>query len=575
MPKIPTYDQPQVTPNAAPTPQFQAPNPEQFMTGQRQVAGLQQASSQTMQAVSAVGAEMNQRYTVQKLTDSEAQLTEALTAYSTEARQKLGENAKGLTKDSQAFWDDANKKIAEGLDDDTQRAAFSRIAARRKPAFAAGIAGHEFEQGKVAANAAGESSINVSISAAAAAAMGGITPQSQLDIANNKDSALRTLEATLTANGMQAALPEKRLALTTKLHSEIIQSLIPTDPDAAKGWYYSNKKEIDGTKQAEIEKILETSGGLVTAQKVATELRSSGKSFDEMMSYVETTYSGKQQELIKHELKNRAHEDEIGKKLQEQQALAPSQKILAEAATRGSWISSATRQAELNRLVSHPDLQQQVAQEFARHNEHMQNLQDAANSRARANSERMLPNDSQVANWYQLKTEPEALRAIDLTQLRNNKSISEKQFNDLVGDQQSLRKGGLHEDTILADKAAVDLVLKGAKIETSGKSADPAMLGKFYDRFNAMVKMEGKDVPQARKVEIARSLLNQVAVERDYWFGTKEKPAFEVTAADRIRAKKVTVPALDRQQITEALRRRNLPVTEETIKQLYIKKLGN
>ena len=104
--------------------------------------------------------------------------------------------------------------------------AFSRIAARRKPAFAAGIAGHEFEQGKVAANAACESSINVSISAAAAAAMGGITPQSQLDIANNKDSALRTLEATLTANGMQASLPEKKLALTTKLHSEVIQSLI-------------------------------------------------------------------------------------------------------------------------------------------------------------------------------------------------------------------------------------------------------------------------------------------------------------------------------------------------------------
>ena len=574
MPKIPTYDSPQVMPGAAPTPQFQAPQVDQLMTGQRQIGGLAQANSQFTQTANAIGADMNQRYTIQKLTDSEAKLTEALSAFNTEAKQRLGENSAGLTKDAQDYWGKAVKSISEGLDDDVQRAAFDRIAARRRPTFSAGIAGHEFEQGKVAANAAGEASINGSISAAAAAANGGLTPLSRKEIADNKDSMLRTLEATLTANGMQGTLPEKSMATTTKLHAEIIQSLLPKDPDQAREWYYGNKKEIDGTKHAELEKMLEKGGMLTEVQNAADKIFQQGMTAEEAFHYAEQNYSGEKEKELKVELKHRYAEQNMAKEEGKQKALEPSQRILADAATRGAWISTGVRQSELNRLVAYPDLQQQVSQEFARHNEHMQNLADAANSRARANAEKMQPTDAQVTNWYQLKTDAETLRGVDLHKMVNGGALSQKQFNDLVGDQQQLRKGGLKEDTILSDKAAVDLVLKGAKIETSGKSADPALLAKFYERYSAAVKSEGKEVTQARKVEIARGLLNQVAVERDYWFGVKEKPAFNVEATDRVRADKTTVPSVDREKIISALRRQGLPVTEESIKALYIKGLG-
>ena len=577
MPKIPTYDSRQVAPNAAPAPQFQAPQVDQLMTGQRQIAGLQQANSQFTQQVAAIGADMNQRYTVQRLTDSEAQLTDALSAFNTEARQRVGENAKGLSQDAQTFWDKTTRSISEGLDDDVQRAAFNRIAARRRPTFTAGIAGHEFEQGKVAANAAGDASINTSISAAAAAAIGGMTPLAQQEIATNKESALRTLEATLTANGLQGTLPDKRMQLTTKLHAEIIQSLIPTDPDAAKAWYYSNKKEIDGTKQAEIEKMLDKGGMLSEVQKAADYVFQNKMSLDDAFAYAEKNFSGETEERLKVELKHRYQEKNLIDEQKKQTALAPSQKILAEAATRGSWISAGVRQSELNRLVAFPDLQQQVAQEFARHNEHMQNLADSANARARANAEKMLPSDAQVANWYQLKTEPETLRAIDLTKMRNSKDLTEKQFNDLVGDQQQLRKGGREkEENLLGDHAAVMNVLTAAGIKWDKDTADgAAKLGKFYEAFDARVRIAsagGKHVTQAQKEDIARALVHNVVVE-GAWFGTNTKPAITVTKDDKIVAKETTVPPMERDRIINALRRNNKPVTEAEIKYWYLKGL--
>ena len=574
MPKIPTYDSPQVMPGAAPTPQFQAPQVDQLLTGQRQIGGLAQANSQFTQQVGAIAADMQQRATVQKLTDSEAKLTEALSAFNTEARQRLGENAKGLTKDAQDYWDKTVKSISDGLEDDVQRNAFARIAARRHPTFTSGIAGHEFEQGKTAANAAGEASINQSIGAAAAAANGGMTPQAQADIAANKDSMLRTLKATLEANGLQGTLPEKQMAMTTKLHAEVIQALLPKDPDQAKAWYYGNKKEIDGKAQVEIEKMLDTTGSLVKAQKVAGELYAQGMDYAAASEYAAKNYEGKQLELIRHELKTREQERKLGEELRDQKMLESAQTILAEATAKGRWIPQSVIDSETVRLKSRPELQLQVLAKIAAHNEHVQNLADAAKARARANAERMQPSDAQVTNWYGLKTDAETLRTVNLQTMYNAGQLNLKQFNDLVGDQQQLRKGGITEDNILGDKAAVDLVLKGAKIETTGKSADPALLAKFYERYNSAVKAEGKDVTQARKIEIARGLLNQVAVERDYWYGTTEKPAFNVAPTDRVRADKTAVPSVDREKIIGALRRQGLPVTEESIKALYIKGLG-
>ena len=163
--------------------------------------------------------------------------------------------------------------------------------------------------------------------------------------------------------------------------------------------------------------------------------------------------------------------------------------------------------------------------------------------------------EASTSAWYTLKTNPSALRVTDLFTLRTKGILSEKHFNDLVGDKKSLMEKRTSDENILSDKAAVDMVLNAAKIDT-GKDGDPAKLALFYERFNQRVREAGKPLDQAGKVAIARELLGEVVKERSYWFDTQH--AFEVA-----------VPPADRAQIIVALRRAGKPITETNIVNLY------
>jgi soluble lytic murein transglycosylase len=72
--------------------------------------------------------------------------------------------------------------------------------------------------------------------------------------------------------------------------------------------------------------------------------------------------------------------------------------------------------------------------------------------------------------------------------------------------------------------------------------------------------------------EERQTIIERNAVKRDQWFGTTR--LFEAKAEGKAGDFKPEVPRGDRAQITEALQRRGIPVTEANILELYRRRLG-
>ena len=243
--------------------------------------------------------------------------------------------------------------------------------------------------------------------------------------------------------------------------------------------------------------------------------------------------------------------------------IAPVMSLLGDAKLAGRVVTRQQADQVLSglRLASPEDYAKATASIDA-HNDELRNERVAADERARAAHDRAMTNgakgeEASAASWYTLKITPAALRVTDLMKLRTSGVLSEKHFNNLVEDQSSLRNKKLEDSSILSDKAAVDMVLNGAKIETTGKDIDPQKLGMFYERFNQRVREAGRPLNQQEKVDVARDLLGEVVKKREYWFDTTQK-AFEIA-----------VPPAERAAIIAALRRAGKPVTEANITTLY------
>jgi len=233
-------------------------------------------------------------------------------------------------------------------------------------------------------------------------------------------------------------------------------------------------------------------------------------------------------EYARKEVRYQRDIDEASKREAESGLMRPVDALLGDARLGGQAISRDQASSVLSPLrLRSPEAYAKASALIDAHNDEIRRERQAADDRARAAHERALRDgakgdEASTSAWYTLKTNPSALRAADLLTLRTKGILSERHFNDLVGDKKSLIEKRASDESILSDKAAVDMVLDGAKIKT-GKDGDQARLALFYERFNQRVREAGKPLDQAGKVAIARELLAEVVKERSYWFDTTRK----------------------------------------------------
>lgn len=377
--------------------------------------------------------------------------------------------------------------------------------------------------------------------------------------------AVRTLNKGMDKDAVEG---EVRKALTP-LHKQVISRMTEAGMvGAARDYFAKPEVQAEMTDEAKtlVSGVLTASVNNMEGQQAAREAIATnpGASMKELDAALVARFGSNPAALdvARREIKYQRDLEETSKRETESSLMRPVESLLGDALLGGQSISRNQASAVLSPLkFSNPEAYAKATALIDAHNDEIRNERQAAEDRARAAHERALRDgakgdEASTSAWYTLKTNPSALRVTDLLTLRTKGILSEKHFNDLVGDKKSLIEKRTSDENILSDKAAVDMVLNAAKIDT-GKDGDPAKLALFYERFNQRVRETGKQLDQAGKVAIARELLGEVVRERSYWFDTTQR-AFEVS-----------VPSSDRAQIIVALRRAGKPITETNIVNLY------
>lgn len=204
-------------------------------------------------------------------------------------------------------------------------------------------------------------------------------------------------------------------------------------------------------------------------------------------------------------------------------------------------------------LKADPEKYQKIA-------EHIIALNDRATDRSRMKEEHntrqsLLDGERQLkgkqkSNFADLWGDMEALRKTDLGYMVVAEDLTPEQATKLEA-----RKTNANKDTLLSQTEEIKKVLASAKIKEKTPNYDEAI--QYIE-----TRVGGRELKSSEVVEIAREAVYK---SNTGWFDTvTDKPAYKMKISD--------VPADDKRKITDALKSRRMPVTDESIISTYIGK---
>ena len=254
MAKIPVYETGQTRISDLPNVrQTSVASPELFVgiSGARSLAEAGEGATKIGVAGMRYASDLQEKEDLAVIKKSESEFLTDISNFELAGKQKLGLNAATLPSLSDDYYEEAVKKHSETLND-RQKAIFGNIAARHAPSFKNSMYAHSADQINKAQEASFKSSLEAYQSSAAA------NPAAAPELNKELD---RTLQAWGQIKGLdKATLDRAKIEEKTKLHMAVLGTLEQSgDIDAMKGYFYSNIKEIDGVKQTEIKKAIETS----------------------------------------------------------------------------------------------------------------------------------------------------------------------------------------------------------------------------------------------------------------------------------------------------------------------------
>ena len=186
-------------------------------------------------------------------------------------------------------------------------------------------------------------------------------------------------------------------------------------------------------------------------------------------------------------------------------------------------------------------------------------------------------------DYYELKTmaagDKSKFNNVNLMTYRGK--MADAEFKELVGLQTGSR-GGKPDEKLLdgyrTDSMIVNDSLKAAGYEPNPKkgSRDAESVAKFRAtvdmQMRQMQERTGKKASNEDVQRIVDNLLVEVVTKPGMIFDTKKR-AFELDPGEGGAVKIDDVPKIERRMIEDALRRRNKPITESAILELYTRKL--
>ena len=301
MPRVPQYQTGQVDQAALPNArQSSVASPELFagINGSKALGDLGEGLSRASVAGLKIVSDLQDKEDTAVLTGLESELLNRTTQFKLDASQKKGLNATNLAQEADDYWESTSTELLDMAKNDRQKAALTRIIQKHQPSFRGSIGSHVVQELNNAQESGFKASLETFQSSAAA------DPTTAADM---KARINTTLDAWSSVKGWDAQTKERaKTEELTKMHMGVIGSLEAAgEIDAAKAYYYTNKKEIDGKEQIRIENALTKSGMEKKSQEAVDALMAMEMSEPEALDYIEKNYSGEEEKQIKQEFKMR------------------------------------------------------------------------------------------------------------------------------------------------------------------------------------------------------------------------------------------------------------------------------
>jgi hypothetical protein len=175
MPTIPLYNQPQVETRAlSGSRQSSVASPSLFSAGADQQVALGNNLMQAGTQLNAIAVKLQERENADRLFQAETSLKDEYLKHEQSIRERKGQNAWGVTTETEKWFADQEKKHVEGLGNDVQRSLFKQQISRMRQSAMGTISTYESGERRRSIEESASASIVGSINMAAAAAAEGM-----------------------------------------------------------------------------------------------------------------------------------------------------------------------------------------------------------------------------------------------------------------------------------------------------------------------------------------------------------------------------------------------------------------
>lgn len=575
-PVVPRYEENQVQ-----TSPFSAPR---AAPGGVDFSGLNQGLKQTTGILGEIAGQERAKADRTAVLDSRNQLDKAETDIlynpQTGALNQKGKNAFGLPEPTLKSFDETVSTISGTLSSKEQKDAFTQLAAQRRVDVDRQLQRHVFGEMRTYSDEQNKASLASTLNNVAQFSADPARVQQEMQFG------LAVIMSDTETHGQDGTYQKLRIdAWKSSVHETVLNKLMNENAVTVSDYLEANKADMlpaDVTKMEKTLKPLATKQiGMDTALELAKNLGTTplidvlGMARERLKKNTDALNIAEVQ-LHQMEAERR---DQV-KQVKEQTA-APIYKIIADiqASGRAAKLSDIPKEQWTELIKNAPEeagkIQDSLRREVQAEQDRTERKADREERRLDRKERELERKQNQVTadnltTWGALKLDPETLKKTNLDAIYVQGKMNRTQYQDLIIDQLAIKQGkGEHEARVLSNKQAVDTVLHSVGIISDPKDKDASdKYMKFYEKLNGRMKSfeieTGAKPKQEDVVRMSRGLLAEVSQDRAFW--NKTVHVFESDPA------KVIVPKADRTAITNALKKSGRPVTEDTIRSLYLEK---
>lgn len=572
MPTVPKYQQ-QTELRGLPSVQQQSiASPELLGAGARQTQEAGNALLRAGAGLSNIAADMQQREDADMVFQAEAAFRESLIGFEQEALTRTGNKAWGITKDVDKWFQDSGAKFAEGLTNDRQRALFNQQVGKMRLQGLESFSKFESQQRVKSLEQSTNATLETLINSAATTAQmmnseefssagttqtgpdGKPVPGPLSALQSMKQDGLRRLEFYAADTGEDSSVTDlKKQLYTSKFHKQVIQARIDADPSSAKAYYEANKEEIAGAERLNLEELVRTGEMKVKAQSFADAALNDGLTEVDAIRQARESFQGQDEEFVVAEIKTRFGELSQARESDQRQAADEAYDVFSRTGKLSSIPAGIWNRMDGKTRLSLRKEAQSIAEGraiktddnvyYSLHQEAINNPAAFAKRDLRQVFDKLSPSDRQEM----IKLQGKVQQPDELKDLRTYDQQLTLRYRDLGWDNKDTKQKAQFEraanDAISAEESA-----KGRKLtfDERNKVLDRLLIqggGTWYSASKRLFEVQG----------------------------TEDEAAFirGLEPENRTSALIQSIPAIERQQIEQALRANGRPVTEQAILNLY------